>query len=72
MDILRVNSMFVVGERVKKCTTCGEVMQTEAIPSQYPIWYLYLGIELVGVVIIGLVVLIVINKKKRSTNINEN
>ena len=64
-EVIKANSMFAAGEQVKKCTTCNAVMQTEVIPSQYPIWYLYLGIGLVGVVIVGLVVLLVINKKKR-------
>lgn len=55
---------FSVGEQVQKCTVCGEILATEVIPTQYPMWYLYTGIGAIAAIIIAIVAVIVLKKKK--------
>ncbi len=54
---------FFEGSRHKICTRCNEVLTTEVIPSKYPTWYLYALIG-IGIVIIGIIIGIVIKKRK--------
>ena len=63
-EVSKPAGWFTVGEQVQKCTVCGETLVTEEIPSQYPIWYLYVTIGIAVVVIAGVVTFIVIRKKK--------
>ena len=42
----------------KRCSTCGEILSTEAIPSRFPIYYLYTGIAFIAVIAIAAFVLL--------------
>ena len=54
--------MFKNGLKEQVCSSCGEVINTEVIPSRYPIAYLYVGIGAVIALIVGAVVFL----KKRN------
>ncbi len=64
-EITTAASWFSAGEQVKRCTVCGEILETQEIPSQYPLWYLFVGIG-AAVVVIGAVAGIVVYKKRKS------
>lgn len=64
-EVTKPAGWFTVGEQVQKCATCGEILATEVIPTQYPMWYLYAGIGVIAVIIIAVVVVIVMKKKKK-------
>lgn len=49
---------FSEGEKEQTCAKCGELINTKAISSRYPIVYLYVAISIAGVAIIGIIVLI--------------
>ena len=57
---------FTEGVKEYRCAACNEVLNTETIPSQYPIWVLYTIIGVVAVAVIAVVVAIIIRKKKTS------
>ena len=57
---------FTAGTKEYRCAACNEVLNTETIPSQYPIWVLYTIIGVVAVAVIAVVVAIIIRKKKTS------
>lgn len=56
---------FTTGTKEYRCAACNEVLNTETIPSQYPIWVLYTIIGVVAVVI-AVIAVIIIRKKKTS------
>ena len=60
--VTKKNGMFTNGLKEQVCTTCGEVLGTEEIPSRYPIAYLYAGIGTVIALAIG--VLVFLKKRK--------
>ena len=60
--VTKKNGMFTKGMKEQVCTTCGEVLGTEEIPSRYPIAYLYVGIGAVIALAIG--VLVFLKKRK--------
>ena len=60
--VTKENGIFTNGLKEQVCASCGEVINTEVIPSRYPIAYLYAGIGAVIVLIIGAVVFL----KKRN------
>lgn len=63
-EVTKPAGWFTVGEEVQKCIVCNEILATQVIPSQYPIWYLYAGIGAVVAIIAGVVVFMVLRKKK--------
>lgn len=64
-EITKPAGWFTVGEQVQKCTVCDEILATQVIPTQYPMWYLYTGIGAVVVLIAGVIVFVVLRKKKK-------
>lgn len=56
--------LFTDGMKVKNCINCGEECESEIIPSQYPIYYLYIGIGLGGACL-ALVILFFCKAQKR-------
>lgn len=57
---------FTEGVKEYRCAACNEVLNTETIPSQYPIWVLYTIIGIVAVAVIAVIAVIIIRKKKTS------
>ena len=57
---------FTEGETVTKCSECGEVLSTKVIPNKYPISYLYVGVAIIGILVITGIVFLVFKKKKGS------
>lgn len=57
---------FTAGTKEYRCAACNEVLNTETIPSQYPIWVLYAAIGIVAAIVIAVVAVIIIRKKKTS------
>ena len=55
-QVTKENGIFTNGLKEQVCASCGEVINTEVIPSRYPIAYLYAGIGAVILLIIGAVV----------------
>ena len=60
--VTKKNGMFTNGMKEQVCTTCGEVLGTEEIPSRYSIAYLFAGIGAVIALAIG--VLVFLKKRK--------
>lgn len=60
--VTKESGMFTDGLKEQICATCGEVINTEVIPSRCPIAYLYAGIGAVIVLAIG--VLVFLKKRK--------
>ena len=54
--VTKESGMFTSGLKEQVCASCGEVTNTEVIPSRYPIAYLYAGIGAVIALAIGVVV----------------
>ncbi|MCF0158729.1 MAG: hypothetical protein HUJ83_09480 [Veillonella sp.] len=67
-EITKKSGLFTKGEQVKKCTDCGEILDTEVIDSQYPISVLY--IIMGAVLVLAGVVAIVVARKKKHKDIN--
>lgn len=57
--VTKENSMFVHGEQVRKCTMCGENLETKEIPSMYPIQVLYILYGLLGVAVLGILIFVI-------------
>ena len=63
-EVTKPAGWFTVGEEVQKCTVCDEILATQVIPTQYPMWYLYTGIGVAVVLIAGIIAFLIIKKKK--------
>lgn len=63
--ITKEAGLFTPGERIIKCSVCGETLTLEAIPSRWPITYLYAAIVVGAVLVIGIIVIIILKKKRR-------
>lgn len=63
--VTKETGLFSLGEKVKKCNVCSEILNTETIPSRYPISYLYICIGVVALFAVIAVVFIVLKKKRR-------
>lgn len=57
--------IFSEGERIKKCINCDEICETEIISSKYPIYYLYIGITVSAILVLGGFAYIILKKKRR-------
>lgn len=64
-EITVENGWFTEGEQVQRCVSCEEILATEIIPSQYPIWYLYSGIGVGALLIVAVVIIVLVTMKKR-------
>lgn len=63
--VTKESGLFTPGEKVKKCNVCGEILNTETIPSRYPILYLYICIGVIALFAVIAVVFIILKKKRR-------
>ena len=65
-------SLFSEGEQVKNCAVCNKQLESQIIPSRYPVWYLYAGIgAAVGLAVLA-VVIIILRRKNEKRNSAEN
>lgn len=64
-EISKPAGLFTTGEQVIKCTECGEILETQLIPSQYPVWYIYIAIAMVLAIVAVVVPAIIRNKRNK-------
>ncbi len=63
--ITKEAGLFTTGEEVIKCDTCEEVLETNVIPSKYPLYYLYVVIAVIGALVMGGFLFFMGKKKKK-------
>lgn len=56
---------FKNGEKVKKCTVCNEVLETEVITSDYPVEALYIIYGVCGILAVALIAFIIVKVAKK-------
>ncbi len=62
-EVTKKPTLLSAGEQIKKCTVCGEVLETEVIPANTTMLYIIIG---AGVLVVaGVITAIVIIKKNR-------
>lgn len=57
--------LFTEGEQIYTCDRCNETLETQIIPSQYPITYLYVICGIIIVFCITVVTIITLKKKRK-------
>ena len=69
-EVTKEAGIFTNGEKVVKCSTCGEILNTEIIPSRYPISVLLivLGIILVALIAVSVIFVKMKKGKKNKTS----
>ena len=60
---------FTPGEKVTRCTRCEEVLSTEAMPSRFPVAYLYILISVIAIFVIVGISLTVMKKKNAKSKL---
>ncbi len=66
--IVEEASTFFPGVMEYHCDTCGELLKTEVIESKYPTYYLYIIIGICCVIGLGIIIVMLIMKRKKSAH----
>ena len=63
-SVVKESGLFTTGIEEIRCTDCMEVLSTAVIPSKYPRFYLYIGIAIIGIMVIAGIVFWGLKKNK--------
>ena len=62
-EVSKKATMIDTGEKIQKCTTCGEILNKEEIPINYTNWYIIGGV-LIAVLFVVIATIVVKKKRK--------
>ena len=67
--VVKEAGMFFDGLKEYHCTECGELLNSEVLPSQYPTYYLYILIGVGCAIIVAIATMMIIRKRKSEKEI---